>query len=134
MTIGSIVSIIVGAIVVIVGVIVGATAIGNGESGGTVVIVIALIIAAVFIISPIVYMNTESGKRALKDQQSNFGDGINRFVEVYDVNGELIKQYDGKFDVETSNANGAPYIVFDDENNKRHIIYYTTGTVIIDEK
>ena len=80
------------------------------------------------------YENTASGQRAFKDQESNFENGTERVVTVYDVNGEIIKQYDGRFDVETGNVDNAPYILFDDENGKRHIIYYTTGTVTIDEK
>lgn len=105
---------------------------GDETGGGIGSIITALILAALFIITPIVYSNTEAGKRALKNQQSNFGNGIERIVEVYDVNGQLIKTYEGKFDVETQ-AEGK-YIKFDDENNKRHMIYYTTGTVIIEEK
>lgn len=80
------------------------------------------------------YGNTASGQRAFKDQESNFENGTERIVTIYDVNGEVIKQYDGRFDVETGNVDNAPYILFDDENGKRHIIYYTTGTVTIDEK
>ena len=80
------------------------------------------------------YENTASGQRAFKDQESNFENGTERVVTVYDVNGEIIKQYDGRFDVETGNVDNAPYILFDDENGKRHIIYYTTGTVTINEK
>ena len=75
------------------------------------------------------FKNTESGKRAVKTQESNFNKGIEREVKVYDVNGELIKEYKGKFDVDYDSDR----IIFDDENNKRHVIYYTTGTVIIDE-
>lgn len=36
-------------------------------------------------------LNTESGRRALKDQQSNSTGGIERTVTVYDINGKLIK-------------------------------------------
>ena len=93
-------------------------------------LLVALILAAACIITPIIYSQTEAGQRALKDQKSNFGDGIERTVTVYDINGEIIEQYSGKFDVETTSE----YIIFDDENDKRHMIYYTTGTVIIDEK
>lgn len=75
--------------------------------------------------------NTESGKRAYKDQQSNLSGGIERVVRVYDMEGDLIQEYRGKFDVETDNGS---YVLFDDEQGKRHIIYYTTGTVIIDEQ
>ena len=76
-------------------------------------------------------LNTESGKRAYKDQQSNLSGGIMRTVQVYDVNGELIKEYEGKFDVETDKET---YILFDDEDGKRHIVYFTTGTIVIDEQ
>lgn len=75
-------------------------------------------------------LNTESGRRALKDQQSNLSGGIERTVSVYDINGKLIKQYAGRFDIETDRES---YILFDDENGDRHMIYYTTGTVVVDE-
>lgn len=75
------------------------------------------------------YNGTAAGGRAFKSQQSNFNKGIERTVKVYDVNGKLIQEYDGKFDIEYDDDR----IVFDDENNKRHIIYYPTGTIIIDE-
>ena len=74
--------------------------------------------------------STESGARAIKDTQSNFNGGIERTITVYDIDGEIIQQYSGKFDV----AYDSERIKFDDENGKRHIIYYTTGTVIIDEE
>lgn len=75
------------------------------------------------------FNNTASGKRAFKSQESNFNFGIERSVEVYDATGNLLKTYSGKFDVDYDDNR----IIFDDENNKRHIIYYPTGTVIIDE-
>lgn len=72
---------------------------------------------------------TESGKRAIKDTQSNVAGGIERTVTVYDFDGDIIEKYTGKFDVSYDSER----IKFDDENGKRHVIYYTTGTVIIDE-
>ena len=75
------------------------------------------------------FNNTASGKRAFKSQESNFNNGIERSVEVYDATGNLLKTYSGKFDVDYDDNR----IIFDDENNKRHVIYYPTGTVIIDE-
>ncbi len=76
------------------------------------------------------YSKTASGLRAMKSQKSNFTNGIEREVTVYDVNGKVIKRYDGRFDVDYDDDR----IIFDDENGKRHVIYYPTGTVIIDEK
>ena len=75
------------------------------------------------------YNNTASGSRALKSQESNFNNGIERRVEVYDATGNLIKTYEGKFDIEYDDDR----ILFDDENGLRHVIYYPTGTVIVDE-
>ena len=83
-----------------------------------------------FIVGFWYYNNTESGMRAMKDQESNFGDGINRVVTVYDVNGNVIATYEGRFDIETDKDS---YILFDDEDGFRHVIYYTTGTITIDE-
>lgn len=135
MTIGGIISIVFGGLILVGGLVLGICMCADGESGiGAVTIIVSLIIALALIVTPIVYSNTEAGKRALKDQKSNFGNGINRVVEVYDVSGELIKTYEGKFDVEVSNESGSPYILFDDEKGKRHIVYYTTGTIIVDEK
>lgn len=73
---------------------------------------------------------TEKGKRMLKDFTSNVSGGIPRQVKVYDINGKLIEEYEGRFDIETNHNN---YILFDDESGLRHIIYFATGSVIIDE-
>ena len=75
------------------------------------------------------YQSTAQGSRALKTQRSNFSHGIEREVEVYSMDGKLIKTYKGKFDLEYDDDR----ILFDDENGDRHIIYYQTGTVFIDE-
>lgn len=75
------------------------------------------------------YNNTAQGQRAVKTQESNFKNGLQRTVKVFDVNGNIIYQYDGKIDIEYDECR----ILFDDEDGKRHVIYYTTGTVLIEE-
>lgn len=75
------------------------------------------------------YNGTAAGSRAFKTQHSNFNKGIERTVKVYDMNGGLIQEYSGKFDIDYDDDR----IIFDDENNKRHVIYYPTGTIIVDE-
>ena len=75
------------------------------------------------------YNSTEAGKRARKSQDSNFNGGITRRVRVYDMYGDVLEEYTGKFDVDY----GSERILFDDENGKRHVIYYKSGTVIVDE-
>lgn len=101
------------------------------ENGYTLSVGIWLILSAIICFGMLwYYNNTQSGKRAFKSQESNFGDGIERTVKVYDVNGQLITEYDGKFDITYDDDR----ILFDDENGKRHVIYYPTGTVVIDER
>lgn len=68
--------------------------------------------------------------RACKDYQSDIGGGLYRTVKVYDIDGDLLAEYTGKFDIETDHST---YILWDDEMGKRHIIYFTTATIIIDE-
>ena len=75
---------------------------------------------------------TESGKRAQKTFQSEVGGGLYRVVKVYDMQGEQIAEYKGKFDLEEQQTDGVTKIKFDN-GGKRHIIYCSTGTVIIDE-
>ena len=89
-----------------------------------------IMISAAVIVGMLFYYNfTASGKRAYKTQKSELQNGINRTVTVYDMEGDIIKIYSGKFDI-TYNSDR---ILFDDEQGKRHVIYYPTGTVTVDE-
>lgn len=94
-----------------------------------IVLACALLIGAEWVGHYLWYRNTASGQRAVKTQRSNFSNGIEREVKVYDVNGEIVAWYEGKFDITYDDDR----ILFDDEEGKRHIIYYPTGTVTIDE-
>lgn len=102
----------------------------NGPKGIIISMMIALFLTAItFAGLQWYYTSTAKGLRAVKTQQSEFNNGINRQVTVYDMNGKVIKSYEGKFDVTYDDDR----ILFDDEKGFRHIIYYPTGTVIIDE-
>ena len=93
-------------------------------------VLVGVIISGLLLGGLLFYFNgTAAGKRAYKTQESNFHNGIERTVEVYDATGNLLKTYSGKFDVDYDDNR----IIFDDEKGKRHVIYYPTGTVIIDE-
>lgn len=132
MTIGMIVAIVFGVLVLVFGISAFIYGFIKDEVGmGIGIFIAGFIIGLVLIITPIVYSNTAAGQRAYKDQQSNFNvNQITREVIVYDINGDVIATYTGKFDIETDNEK---YILFDDEDGLRHIIYYTTGTVIVNE-
>ena len=131
MTIGTIVLVsIVGLIGLTAATFCVAAAASEKSVGAAVGAVVSVLIAAAICIGVSWWqLNSESGKRAFKTQQSNLNGGITRVVTVYDVNGEEITRYKGKFDVDHTDDR----IMFDDENGNRHIVYYTTGTITVDE-
>ena len=73
---------------------------------------------------------SEGCARSCKDLDSNWNGGLYRTVKVYDIDGDLVAEYSGKFDIETDHTT---YILWDDEKGMRHIIYFSTFNVIIDE-
>lgn len=133
MTLGAIiVCLLFTVITLIFGGVIAYTAYDMGGSviGTIISIVITLAITiSIWVGSFWYYNNTEDGARALKTQDSNFNGGIERQVIVYDANGDVIEEYQGKFDVEYESNQ----ILFDDENGQRHIICFGSGTVIINE-
>lgn len=87
---------------------------------GIVTIIIALaIIVGSFLGLRWYFNNTASGQRALVDQKSDFNNGVERVVNVYTANGDLIAQYSGHIDIDT---NDGGYVKFDFEG-KRYIYY-----------
>lgn len=101
----------------------------NPNSAILAVGITVIALAATWIFPAWFYSNTEAGKRAMKTQDSNFNNGIEREVIVYDMDGDIIQTYTGKFDIEYEDER----ILFDDENGLRHVIYFKTGTVIVNE-
>ena len=76
--------------------------------------------------------NTADGARALKDQRSNFNNGLNREITVLAADGREIFHYKGRCDIESDHADN--YILFEDEDGLRRMIYYgITDTVLIME-
>lgn len=133
MTVGAIIACLVFTVIIaLVGGIIAYGAYDMGESIIGMVIsvnVTLIVIIAMWVGTSWYYNNTEAGARALKTQDSNFNGGIERQVIVYDANGDIIEEYQGKFDVEYESNQ----ILFDDENGQRHIICFGSGTVIINE-
>ena len=76
--------------------------------------------------------NTAAGARAMKDQQSNLSNGLNREITVVAEDGREIFHYKGKCDIETDHNDN--YILFEGEDGLRRMIYYgITDTVMIME-
>lgn len=129
MTYGAIIICAIISVVIIVLGALGGWANGDWRSGLIGALVGILISAIMWLCVAWYYNSTEAGKRARKSQDSNFNGGITRRVRVYDMDGDILEEYKGKFDVDY----GSERILFDDENNMRHVIYYKSGTVIVDE-
>lgn len=73
--------------------------------------------------------SSESWNRSKKDWDSEHNGGLNRELIVYSETGQEVWRFNGKFDIDYSDDR----ILFDDENNLRHIIYFQNGIVIVNE-
>lgn len=60
-----------------------------------------------------------SCSRAMVDMKSDIGGGLQREINVYTADGELLAHYEGKIDIET---NDGGYVKFD-LDGKRYIYY-----------
>ena len=72
---------------------------------------------------------TEMQKRELKSFESNWNGGLNRTLTLYDYNGNVIKTWEGKFDIRDS---GSDNQIFFDLDGKR--IWIQGGIVVSEEK
>lgn len=88
-------------------------------------LVYALIIAIVII--GIGFLFPSSTRRNIKSMVSDYTGGLNRTITLYDYNGNKIKSWTGKFDVDDNESR----VFFDDEDGKRVIIY--NGIVVNEE-
>lgn len=130
MTIGFWVTAIIVAVVgVVLGIMVGISDYEWGKAFG--IIVAGFVIAGLILGAGYWYCNnTAGGARAMKDQQSELHNGLNREITITAEDGRQIFYYKGKCDIET-NGN---YILFEDEEGLRQMIYWgIQDTIIISE-
>ena len=104
----------------------------DGNWGGCMIGILITILVVMLIIGGGFWYcnNTARGARAMKDQQSEFNNGLMREITITAEDGREIFHYVGKCDIET-NGN---YILFEDENGLRQMIYWgITDTIIVSE-
>lgn len=89
--------------------------------------IIIAVVAFIIITIAVVFLNTASFKRFAKTTWSNWSGGINRTVNVYDYEGDLIATYTGKIDIEENDTK-----VLFDLDGKRYI-YYNCLVEVIEE-
>jgi len=85
------------------------------------------------IVTGLVLMLSLSGcaswERAKKDTDSELGNGLPRRIRVYNVDGKVIFDQKGKFDIYYKDHD----VQYIDQKNRKHNIYIGSGTVIVDE-
>ena len=65
-----------------------------------------------------------------KDLESEYGNGLNRIVKVYSMDGKLLETYEGKINIEYDDNR----VIFQVNGGNRIAIYTKTATVIVEEK
>lgn len=128
MTIGAVVLLV---ILAVVGVFVSVIFLAGDPKSGVIALLICLLVwVGAFFGFKWYYGSTASGMRALKDQESNFNQGLNRQITITAEDGREIYHYQGKCDIETQDR----YILFEGEDGLRRTIYWgITDTIIIEE-
>ena len=107
------------AVCLILGAIGGAVLCENIAARITIPIICVLATIGVLIGMLWYFGNTASGQRAMVDQKSDLGNGLNRIVRVYTANGDIIAEFEGKIDFE---GNDGGYVLFD-YDGKRYTYY-----------
>lgn len=132
MTIGYIILVV---IVGIIGVVISFVAANESYDSFGKTLVVGLLITALVVVLFLVggswyFNNTAEGARALKEQQSNLNNGLNREITIIAADGREVFHYKGKCDIETDHEDN--YILFEGEDGLRRMIYYgVTDTVLI---
>lgn len=119
------------AILAVVGLFVSFMCFTDEPKVGVIVLLVVLLVwVGAFVAFKWYYGSTASGARALKDQQSNLNQGLNREITITAEDGREIYHYKGKCDIETQDR----YILFEGEDGLRRTIYWgITDTIIIEE-
>lgn len=128
MTIGAVALLV---ILAVVGVFVSVMTLIDDPKSGVIALLICLLVwIGAFIGFKWYYGSTASGMRALKDQQSNLNQGLNREITITAEDGREIYHYKGKCDIETQDR----YILFEGEDGLRRTIYWgIADTIVIEE-
>ena len=88
----------------------------HGDSRVWIVIIIVTVIIGIL---AFILFGTAGGRRKLIDIKSDFSGGLDRTINVYTANGDLLASYTGKIDLEATEGG---YVKFDFEG-KRYIYY-----------
>lgn len=77
------------------------------------------IVVSIIVLSMVSLFGCSSTERWGKNIQSDFGGGLNRTVNIYSLDGKLIRSIKGKMDVQVSDGGKVLF----DLNGKRYVYY-----------
>ena len=77
-------------------------------------------------------MNAESFKRWQKDLESEYDGGLQRTITVIDKDGEILKEYSGSIDIQSTDGNKLVFVM----EGKKYIIYNNNifNTIFVEEE
>ena len=81
------------------------------------IFIVVLVTIIIVIIG--IFVNSASFKRGVVDLKSDLSGGLNREINVYTADGQLIKHFEGKIDIDSEHDGAVKF----DYNGKRYIYY-----------
>lgn len=94
---------------IIISVIIGGVILFGIQKTEVSIILAILVIVLIFGIGFWYYNNTASGIRARTDERAELQNGLNRTITIYTADGTILRQYEGKIDIEQDQG----YVKFD---------------------
>lgn len=93
-------------------------------------IILSILIAVLGIFLIVKGFSSESFKRWTKDIQSEYDGGLYRTIQVVDKDGNTIKEYKGKMDIQENSGEKLVFVI----DGKKYIIYNSMfNTVFVEE-
>ena len=89
-----------------------------------------IMIITVATISLFMFTGCASWNSTVKNWESELGNGLNRVVKVYSMDGKLLETYEGRIDIDYDNDR----VIFQINGGNRVAIYTKTATVVVEEK
>lgn len=90
-----------------------------------ILMIIVLVVGTLFATTGCASINKWS-----KDLESEYGNGLNRIVKVYSMDGKLLETYEGKIDIDYEDNR----VLFQVNSGNRIAIYGNTAVVVVEEK
>lgn len=118
-------------LVAIIGIVCGVCSIGEERILRAVISIILSVLMAILGIFLIVKgVNSESFKRWTKDIESEYNGGLYRTIQVVNKDGDIIKEYKGKMDIQENSGEKLVFVM----DGKKYIIYNSVfNTVFVEE-